>query len=37
MQDVLPKGLIYNGDAAITGITTAPTFSVSTPNDGSRP
>ena len=35
VQDVLPKGLIYNGDAVVSGISTVPTFSESTPNNGS--
>ena len=37
-MDVLPAGLIYNnGSAAVSiDISPAPTFSVSTPNDGSQ-
>ncbi len=37
VQDLLPAGLIYNGDAAITGVATAPTFTASTPNNGTAP
>ena len=37
VRDVLPAGLIYNGDGAVSGITTAPAFTASAPNDGSVP
>ena len=37
VRDVLPAGLIYNGDGAVSGITTAPVFTASAPNDGSGP
>ncbi len=37
ITDTLPAGMIYNGNQAVTGITTAPTFSESNPNDGSAP
>ncbi len=37
VQDILPAGLIYNGDQAVNGIATTPAFTVSSPNDGSAP
>lgn len=37
VQDVLPAGLIYNGDQAVNGISTVPVFTASAPNDGSAP
>ncbi len=37
VQDILPAGLIYNGDQAVSGILTTPVFTVSSPNDGSAP
>jgi large repetitive protein len=33
--DTLPAGLIYSGGFTVNGISTAPVFSASTPNDGS--
>ncbi|MDW8267631.1 MAG: isopeptide-forming domain-containing fimbrial protein [Anaerolineae bacterium] len=37
VQDVLPAGLIYNGNQAVSGISTVPVFTTSAPNDGSAP
>ncbi len=35
VTDTLPAGLIYNGDQAVSGISTVPTFAAGVPNDGS--
>ncbi len=37
VQDVLPAGVIYQNDAAISGISTTPSLTVSSPNDGTAP
>lgn len=37
IRDVLPAGLIYNGDAVVSGFASAPAPVVSAPNDGSVP